>query len=378
MRVGFLADIHVANHRKNGGPQVGGMNIRARAILRTLNGAVLEANAAGCRVLVVCGDLFDSCKPEPQLVAAVMQLFDLFGGEVHVIVGNHEQVSDDGGDHALGPLQHANNNVHVHEKPTTVSKSNWPFELALVPFQNGKTAEWLPGVLSTFGYPALRQHERQKQRLLVLHAGISDEHTAFFLRDADDSIPADVLFDLMKKHRVGATFAGNWHTHRSWQAQDQFRQWIVQCGALVPTGWDNPGMDDYGSLIVYDTEDSCWERKVLPGPRFIKVRTQAEYIAAATQLSPGLLYVQWEVEHSELGPASAQLRDDVLMHGLAAGEVRPITASKEAAVRAAATSARASASNTEGAIRAYVAEMPLPATVSREAVLNRVLAHMVK
>ena len=69
----------------------------------------------------------------------------------------------------------------------------------------------------------------------------------------------------------------------------------VQCGALVPTGWDNPGLEGYGSLWFWDISEkrslsphtplqnhdwqgqvrsdsdlSCWRREEIPGPRFIK------------------------------------------------------------------------------------------------------------
>ena len=44
----------------------------------------------------------------------------------------------------------------------------------------------------------------------------------------------------------------------------------MQCGAFVPTGWDNPGLD-YGFVTLYDTDTGSVAIQSVPGPRFVFV-----------------------------------------------------------------------------------------------------------
>ena len=48
MRVGFVADVHVGNHIRFGGPIEAGMNRRCRETVATLRRAVLKAREEGC------------------------------------------------------------------------------------------------------------------------------------------------------------------------------------------------------------------------------------------------------------------------------------------------------------------------------------------
>lgn len=100
--ISFIADTHIANHRRFAGESRACINVRCHTTLNSLEQAVESARGT----LVVLGDIFDTVRPEPQVIAAVQ----LALWETHttfLLLGNHDMVSTQPGDHALGPLAHA-------------------------------------------------------------------------------------------------------------------------------------------------------------------------------------------------------------------------------------------------------------------------------
>jgi DNA repair exonuclease SbcCD nuclease subunit len=386
-RIAFIADVHLGNHRLHGGRAVAGLNMRARLAVDSLTRACKRAKHEQCDTLVVCGDLFDSTRPEPQLVRAAADALCTFldtdnpngevTGEVHVLAGNHDLASSDPGDHALGPIG-LSQNVWVHQAPCSVFPEHdlgeHDLELLLVPYRAGRTAEWLPGVVAQ-----MSRKGNGKHRMLALHAGILDEKTAHFLAGAHDSIEAAALTGLMLEHGIAFAAAGNWHDHRAWH--DERGTAIVQCGALVPTGWDNPGLDGYGSLIVYDTGTRAWERIEVAGPRFITVSgdlAREQYRDASDRVEPGRLFVRWKAPARLVGQcASTLIQDAVLYGGLAGAEAVPDAADREAAANAAAQAARVDAPGLDETVRAYVEQMTgLADNIDRAAVLEHVRRYL--
>lgn len=368
MKLGFVADVHIANHRKHGGHAHAGINRRARLVLDALDRACQRAVDEGCTALVVAGDLFDSARPEPQLLAAAASVLgardeDLF---VYVLAGNHDIVSGTPGDHALGPLHHIDN-VAVVDAPRLLCLTG--VEVIAVPYRAGVVGAWLPGVLAelTKGRPAV-------PRVLALHAGLRDATTAPWLLGAPDAIDADALLALMAAHGVEFAAAGNWHWHAWWSA-GAGRPTAVQCGALAPSGFKDLGLVGYGSLVVYDTTARAWQRIEVPGPRFVKLTgagADAALPAMAAGFEPGLLHVAWEVPPSLLGGASAALAAHELELGLGGASVVPDGGAVATARVAAASAASTVQTSLDDAVRAFVAAMPLDATVDRGAVLQRV------
>jgi hypothetical protein len=53
-------------------------------------------------------------------------------------------------------------------------------------------------------------------------------------------------------------------------------RWIMQIGSLCPTGWDNAGLDGYGTVALWDTDTQALTWRVLPGPRFCVARSADE------------------------------------------------------------------------------------------------------
>lgn len=255
----FVADVHLGNHRRQGGPKISGINRRAQETLDVLEAAAFRATEDGTRLMVL-GDLFDSMRPNPQIMAAAMAALP---HDAIVLKGNHDSASDHPEDHALGPLAWPRGRQVISE-PTILDVDG--LEVWAVPFQSGHASEWLPDVLAGLesGDSAGRSCRPASPtgRILTLHLGVEDGTTPEFLKGAHDSIPAATLHQLQQKHKIGHVFTGNWHNHAKWDDEGNH---ITQVGALVPTGWDNPGRR-YGGLAYSDGS-----MEFLPGPRFLKL-----------------------------------------------------------------------------------------------------------
>lgn len=209
----FCADVHVGNPRAFGGPMVSGINARGRHVLAALRAAVADAVACSSDALVVLGDLFDSSRATPQLVAAVMEVLTTAaenGVPVHLLLGNHDQESTDAGDNALAPLA-IMEGVIVHEEPRVVALRK-SVELWMVPFQVGRASAWLPGVLESLAAGG----KAGTSIALALHLGVIDGATLPFLRESPDAIDLGLLARLCARYGISHVMAGNWHDRRVW------------------------------------------------------------------------------------------------------------------------------------------------------------------
>lgn len=361
MRVALCADVHLSNHRRFGGEMISGLNRRFCQSIAVLENAVEVAACAGAKTLYVLGDLFDSAKPTPQEITAVMHIFDHGSDlDVHLVLGNHDQASNAEGDHALGPLAKMRN-VTVYEQPVHT------YGMIVVPFQVGPAHEWLPGAVAK----AVSKSGKAAKRTLLLHMGISDENTPPFLRGASDSIPASELFTLMREHGIRNAFAGNWHNPDVWIDADGERL-ITQLGALVPTGFDNPGLD-YGHIAILDTEtDAVTCIELSGGPRFITSSFEEldlEDVAATGQMHN--LYLRVTARPKNVKLAQAALKELQADGKLIAFEVLP---DKEAASATAKNTARMTRNTTSvgEAVATYVAKTAMPEGADRKVVLRLV------
>lgn len=342
VRVGFVADVHLGNHAVMGGPREAGINTRARGILDVLRDAVDRAASLGCSALVVAGDLFDDDHPCPQLLAEAAEVLTAWRTlPVVLLVGNHDQRSTAAGDHALGPLAHTAG-VRVVDAPTLVTvtprgsasqgtppPSTHPATdayprlvyLACVPYRREAAAS----VIAEGVAAVMRGVTPHHPLAVVAHAGVIDGSTPAWLRDAHDALPAETLAAILAgttrealtdgvRHPLprGPRIAvvGNWHGHAAWGMPPEDYATtphpatvpaplpagpaLVQCGALVPTGFDNPGgAGRYGSLIVWDapwgapaqdapaTTPGAVYRVELRGPRFHTLRLSPRDVLAA-------------------------------------------------------------------------------------------------
>ena len=121
MRVAFVADVHVGNPQRFGGDIKAGINKRCQMVLDSLAKAVVIAAANKSEYFVICGDLIDYVKIEPQIIAAIQLILrdaKRLGMQAVLLKGNHENVSQALGDHALGPLKPL---ARIVEVPTTIT-----------------------------------------------------------------------------------------------------------------------------------------------------------------------------------------------------------------------------------------------------------------
>jgi hypothetical protein len=363
MTIAFVADVHLGNHKRHGGPVEASLNGRCRLALKTFRRAVERALALDCAAFVVAGDLFDYQRPEAQLIKEVQDILAKAKGQmrIYLLVGNHDQTSDGAGDHALGPLAPF---ATIIDQPSIVriADRGARIDLALVPFRAGAPAvTWLPETLERLNVAL----DANSHRLLAVHLGIADENTPPWLRGSSDSINVQALIEAAKPLDVEAVIAGNWHDRKRWPGPPE----VFQCGALVPTGWDNPGVDGYGTLVLWDGANPNAERltyEEIPGPRFLQMSGK-NYINIGPPDCD--LFVSVTAAPEEIAAVSAAINAQVQSGLFAAAEVLPDAALATVAARTAATNA-SSAGTLDEAIARFVDDMPLENGVQRDDVRN--------
>lgn len=391
----FIADVHSGNHGGFAGSYQVGLNWRARRVLGVLRDAAAIVGRDRGAGLYVAGDLFNSHEPAPQVMAATIAAlkdYDWLAAEddgteppsrlhhepslVGILRGNHDANSTVPGDDALAPLAYIDG-FDVVDKVSPYQFADcprrgpeqWNIDLdggivgLMVPFQPGKPDDWLPKVLAD------HKVEERGIKVLVTHFGIADGNTPGDM--ADKAMHVDRLRELCIEHGFRYVFSGDWHTRRQWVFPECT---IVQIGALVPTGFNNPGLDGYGS--VWALSEAGLELHELPGPRFIPLATltqarqmidrwRAEPPAIATELFVSLSVPLDLFDEAKelLGNAKAELvihdyslelrRDEALQ---AAGEVRAEAARPQ---------------RFDEAFRETVQAMTLPPGVTVESLLDR-------
>lgn len=350
----FSADCHLGNHRVLARPAHAGVNDRARDIAALLSGAAHTAHARGAEALVLCGDVVDNDRPSPQELALACEALGDSTVQVVAIIGNHDQRSMLPGDHALGPLA-ACQNVRVIERPTVVPLG--AFDLLAVPFHNADARQYIPAAVASLA----RYRREGAVGVLAVHAGIADARTPPFLRDSHEAIEAEALLDLLVANGLTYAAAGNWHDRRRWQRGGVT---VQQCGALCPTGFDNPGgAGRYGTVAFCDT--ACGPYHVeLAGPRFHVVRTEAELAEALSDSTAARRYIAVKLP-PEVDPAPWRARLDKLAADsrVHAYRIDGDTSERGRRLRAAAEGAK-SATTLDDALGKYVAAMPLPPDVT--------------
>ena len=352
-RISFVADVHVGNPSAFGGPMQSGINQRGREVLSTLERAVEAAQDS--KVLVICGDLFDTSSPSPQMIKRVMDLCDMRrltlddAPWLYILMGNHDMVSDISGDNALGPLSTIPGVVLI-EKPTLI-KWNATYELVLIPFQTGDAREWFPSVVRE----QCKGLQEDKPRVLAFHLGVADKNTPAFLRSAHDAIELEVVQDLMEECQIDFAYCGNWHNPQRWGK-------VIQCGALAPTGWDNPGWN-YGMVHKLDTRTGLHSVSHIPGPRFVVAHSEEEITSARVEA----MQRKCDLYLSLKGEAAEMLEDTRQMDGVFQARAVPDVEDARDATRAAAVAVRGAA-RLNDALARYIAQMPVAEGVDRASV----------
>lgn len=337
MRIGFVSDVHVGNHRQFGGRVVCGTNYRCNLALDVLRAAVRRADTLSCDLLCVLGDLFDSDRPEPQSIAAVIEILVASRGHICLLAGNHEQLSGEYGDNSLAPLRRL---VHclIDTTKLVVAKN---ISMLCVP----ATADPL----------AVIDKYTDSYDLLLLHAGLCDAMFPDYLRN----IGLDVE-SLAAVSKASVVLAGDFHRAKRWNLHHCT---IAQVGALCPVSWSDAGLENVGWLWIYDTASGLSQSEQIPGPRF--VTTIDEVSRARSQNCIPFLRLRGVPE--ELADLRQQLISlDVL------GDVILDDTVANAEIRDAASGARNAETLLE-AVTLYVNTMHLPELANRMTVLRKSL-----
>ncbi len=368
--VAFVADVHVGNHRRFGGPVEIGLNRRCRHTVESFSLALQAAKDRGAEALVVLGDLFDTSRPEPQVVAAIARAIKAHGLWVILLAGNHDIRTDARDDHALAPLFPL---ATIVDSPQLVQACPG-VDLFLVPFsprpapqaiQDG--IEQLLGTLAPGGHPP-----SAVRRVLCIHAGVIDDETPPWLRQSPDAVSVDDLTSYAEMGGMSHVFAGNWHDPALFV--EDGKPTVLQVGALVPTGWDNPGWG-YGTVALLDTKTGEIDTVFVPGPRFLTVRTEQDLleVQVCAREAGCRLYLRVVCSPGELHLGRALLEKALgCDNPLTLGEVVVEEGERREQLHAASKAAR-SAFDLVGSLSAYVQGLPLEDGISRPNLLCRCL-----
>lgn len=372
--IAFVADVHLWNHRRCGGPVNAGINRRGAQTLNALHYASDLASGMGASALFVAGDLFDAVNPPPQLISGAIRALNRKNLRIFVLAGNHDRASDQPGDHALGPMS----SVHkfdVIETPEIIDVGD--HTVAAIPFLPGHAPDYLEKVVNDLGAP--------EGSVLCLHLGVYDDNTPEYLRNSHDAVPASLVFKICRKHGFPAAVVGNWHERRVWKGKDGTI--IQQVGALAPTGWDNEGIKPYGGVAFWTGDRIAME--TAPGPRFLKVNGQKGLNSLETTLEtangavdPDLPHVGCSFyvravakrgEEDKIRKKLEKLRSNVGETVFPAFEVVSDAKKAQEAAKQAAISAKTAGEDLADAVSGYVEKMDVP-VVYRDKIKNKAIS----
>lgn len=261
-RIAVIADVHIGNFKQHGGPMVDGLNTRGRMAMTTFRAALVKARELRVEALFIAGDLFQSRRPEPAILAGVMKALVEETSELPVVIlpGNHDMLDASAvmGNTACEPLYKV---ATIVNEPTTIEMAAGG--VLVVPFQGGMNmGDHLANVLeSVHGAP-----------ILVTHVGVYDDNSPHWCKDAPDAIHKDRLFELMLSTGIETTFVGNFHHMHGWSmtSDDGRLLRIIQCGTLIPHGHSDGGQfPAVGAMWLFDGEDL--EPVEIGGPRFLSI-----------------------------------------------------------------------------------------------------------
>lgn len=366
-KVAVIADAHVANHRRWGGPVTGGLNARGWECVGTLRRASAAAAHAGCSALAVLGDLFDASRPSPPLVYETLRALTSGGVPVVIVLGNHDRQSQHDVDHACAAAALVPG-VQVVTQPTAVDVAD--VRLLCVPYQAGRADQWFPA-----GVAALcRDRPVKRPRFVMTHLGVWDDHTPAFLKGAHDAVSLGLVHQVARDCAVDGVFAGNWHAARCW-VDDGWQVPVVIPGTVCPHNFSDP--PGHGRMGIVGPDD-LYRDIIVESPSFETVDLvrlgQVAALGAACADAPGerpRLYLRVEVDAAGVADAVA-LRAEVEARRL------PVVVHVEVAGDDARAQARDAARRVASADDASLAE-EFAATVeapgTRQGVLDRLAAY---
>lgn len=160
----FLGDLHLGNHKWEGGELINGVNRRCRELLTAMRAAVDDAMALSpdLSAVVQVGDFFDQSRPDPAVVHAALELMRSYPNlDWHLMVGNHD-LRAFGAPSALAPLGHVPG-IFVYDQPTQIELSGLHY--CLIPYISHSAKDALE----------MSRSVAHHADVLVLHYGVVSE-----------------------------------------------------------------------------------------------------------------------------------------------------------------------------------------------------------
>lgn len=294
-KITVVFDPHCWPHKRFGGELVKGINRRGALCLDVLRRAIDVANANDAP-LVVAGDLIDSAGPvQPQFAAALRDELARCQNGAHLLLGNHDMTAD--GDHSLDVYVQSNASRHA---PRRRSACDWSFISVIddIMFTSGRGSSNVAlsdeDICMVPFHRDIRDERVRDVPLLIAHFGVYDDSFSPWCKRSKGAWHVDALFAFLKERNIKCCLLGDWHSRALWETDSRFDMQvkhtpqstpqanttdsfiIMQGGALVSTGWDNPGLRGYGTVALWDIEEYCLSWQELPGPRFCVARSDAE------------------------------------------------------------------------------------------------------
>jgi len=201
--------------------------------------------------------------------------------------------------------------------------------------------------------------------------GVSDSSTPEYLRGSKDSIGVASVLNMCSRNGISNAFAGNWHFNAIWEGK------VCQMGALCPTGFDNPGQDEYGWVCIYDSIKDSLDRIIgVKGPRFFSVRMgdSMEEIQFAKE-SGNSVYLSITHKVDERVVARALLEEYLQKGWITDGKLVPDKTSKQENARQIAQKVKEARSLQEAIIEA-VGVLDLDEGVNRQEIIRRTEAYL--
>lgn len=354
MTIAFIADCHIGNHQKCAGEtSFLGMNSRCMLTIKALEDAYIKAKSLEVRHIVICGDLFDNPRPTPQMVEAVQRIVDTI--PTTILIGNHDRVSDSEKHYAEAPLWPV---ADIVDKPVVKRINDIP--IMCIPFRRNSASKWLPTVVADLAKSV------SGTAALAVHLGIRDENSASFLQEADDAIDVGVLRKLMRHFGISNVFAGNWHDHKVWSLKDVGT--VVQCGALAPTGWNNPGLTGYGRLVLFN--GSSIAAHEIAGPRFIDSETIPLMQLKKLKEHGHTVYIKLNAKPDSVSELSSKLEEVRSCDLIAGWDVAVDRRDADTALKNAAVQVKSS-DTLDVALKKHIATLKLPNSVTEQEILER-------
>lgn len=278
----LLGDLHLGNHKWEGGELINGVNRRCRELLAAMRAAVDEALKVSPDLIAVVqvGDFFDQSRPDPAVVHAALELMRSYDLDWHLMVGNHD-LRAFGAPSALAPLGHVPR-IHVYDRPTQIELSGLTY--GLVPYISHSARDALE----------MAKGVTRSVDMLVLHYGVVD------IASRPDQISRADIATYSAAYPL--VISGHEHGERSIRRVSSTTS--AGLGSFADLDWSATRFDYPRALVVF--RDGGLSSVYVDGPHFTKPSWDsqtAEYRRLLLQLAINSrgrgLYVEVQADHAD-------------------------------------------------------------------------------